>query len=67
MKREMVLMAVIGSALLIGGIYMTVTNSRETAQIGGLVMLICALPALMEVRFAKVESRLRKLEGKPAD
>jgi hypothetical protein len=66
MKSKMILMGVIGAVLLIGGICMALT-SRETAQIGGLVMMLCALPAIMEVRFLKIERRLRTLEGKPTD
>jgi len=64
----MVMMGVIGAVLLVGAIYMLhFSNGSVQMQIGGLVMLICAIPAIMEVRFLKVERRLRKLEGKPTD
>ena len=68
MKEKMVTMGVIGVVLLIGAIYMlNFSNGSVQTQIGGLVMLIVAIAALMEVRFLKVEMRLRKLEGKQTD
>ena len=70
MKGMMVLIGVIGVVLLIGGVYMLLVggfSSRDSVQIGGLVMLFGALSSFMQVRFRKIESRLRKLEGKPTD
>ena len=70
MKGYMVTMRVIGVGLLLGGTFMVIIgglNSRESVQIGGIVMWLCALPAIMEVKFLRIERRLRKLEGKPTD
>jgi len=68
MKGMMGTMGVIGAVLLIGGIGMVlVAKGSAQMQIGGLAMLICALPAIMEVRFLQFEMRLRELEGKKTD
>jgi hypothetical protein len=68
MKKIMVIMGILGAALLVGGVSMVlVSKGSSQIQIGGLVMMICAIPAIMEVRIMKVERRLRKLEGKPTD
>lgn len=68
MKGKMIVMGVIGIVLLIGGICMLqFSNGSVRMEIGGLVMWICALALLMEVRLLKIERRLRKLEGKPTD
>ena len=68
MKGMMIVMGLIGAVLLIAGIGMVVLSKNSAQmQIGGLIMLVCAIPAIMEVRFLKVERRLRKLEGKPTD
>jgi len=70
MKAKMIVSGVIGGVLLIGGGCMLLVgglNSRDSVQIGGLVMLFCALGPIMEVRFLKIESRIRRLEGKPTD
>ena len=70
MRTKMIMSGVIGIVLLIGGVFMLLVggfNSRGSVQIGGLVMLFCALPSIMEVRLLKIERRLRKLEGKPTD
>ena len=64
----MVALGILGAVLLIGGIFMVlISKGSAQLQIGGLVMMICALPAIMEVRFLKVENRIRKLEGKSTD
>jgi len=70
MRTKMIMSRVIGIVLLIGGGFMLLIggfNSRDSVQIGGLVMLFCALPSIMEVRLLKIERKLRKLEGKPTD
>jgi len=66
MKEKMVFMNVLGAVLLLGGILMLLT-SKESAQIGGLEMIIGALGTFMQVRFRKIERRLSALEGKPTD
>ncbi len=67
-KGMLATMAILGIVLLIAGITMIIVSKGSTEmQIGGLIMLCCALPAIMEIRFLKIERRLRKLEGKPTD
>lgn len=70
MKAIMIVTGIIGVVLLLVGICMVIIGglkSMESVQIGGIVMWLCALPAIMEVKFLRIERRLRKLEGKSTD
>jgi hypothetical protein len=68
MKRMMIMVGVVGGVLLLGGLGMVlISKGSAQLQIGGLVMMICAVPAIMEVRFLKIEEKIRKLEGKPIE
>jgi hypothetical protein len=68
MKGMIITARVVGAILLIGGIcILLVSKGSLQIQIGGLVILFCALLAIMDAKFRKVEQTLRKYDINKSD